>query len=178
MTADPARDVTGTAGSAAAFLELYDRTMPVVYRYLSRATAGDRALTEDLTQETFMSAIRATRDGDARELTLAYLMVIARNKLIDHHRRQARDERKLSMAWNDTGDRGVSIDADVSPSEATAMLASLPAMQRLALNLRYVDDLPVAEVARLLGRSVHATESLLVRARRSLELAHGEQRNG
>jgi DNA-directed RNA polymerase specialized sigma24 family protein len=34
--------------------------------------------------------------------------------------------------------------------------------------LKYVDDLPVADVARELGRSVHATESLLARGRASL----------
>jgi RNA polymerase sigma-70 factor (ECF subfamily) len=36
------------------------------------------------------------------------------------------------------------------------------------LVLRYVDDLSVAEVAREMGRSVHATESLLTRARTAL----------
>ncbi len=34
-----------------------------------------------------------------------------------------------------------------------------------ALTLRYLDGLPVPEVARHLGRSLHATEALLVRAR-------------
>lgn len=38
---------------------------------------------------------------------------------------------------------------------------------RLVLTLRYVDDLPVAAVAELTRRSVHATEGLLVRARQS-----------
>ena len=36
---------------------------------------------------------------------------------------------------------------------------------RVALTLRYVDGLPVPEVAEILGRTVHATEALLVRAR-------------
>ena len=41
-------------------------------------------------------------------------------------------------------------------------------MERLALALRYVDDLPVAVVAEHIGRSVRATESILVRARQRL----------
>jgi RNA polymerase sigma-70 factor (ECF subfamily) len=41
--------------------------------------------------------------------------------------------------------------------------------------LRYVDDLSVAEVARLLGKSVRATESLLARARTALRAAYEEQ---
>ena len=41
--------------------------------------------------------------------------------------------------------------------------------------LRYVDDLPVPEVAAVLGRSVHATETLLVRARRAFRTAYGKE---
>ena len=52
--------------------------------------------------------------------------------------------------------------------QVLASLNALPALQRAALGLRYLDDLPVPEVARLLGRSVHATESLLVRGREGL----------
>ena len=49
-----------------------------------------------------------------------------------------------------------------------ARLAALPPLQRAALVLRYGDDLPVGEVARIVGKSVHATESLLARGRSAL----------
>ena len=57
-------------------------------------------------------------------------------------------------------------------------MRELPDDQRAALVFRYHDDLPVADVAALLGRSVDATESLLVRARqralrRLSEVDHG-----
>ena len=45
------------------------------------------------------------------------------------------------------------------------MLAELSAEHRSVLTLRYIDGLPVGEVAALLDRSVHATESLLTRAK-------------
>jgi RNA polymerase sigma-70 factor (ECF subfamily) len=45
------------------------------------------------------------------------------------------------------------------------VLARLGGHHRAALTLRYLDGLPVTEVARHLDRSVHATEALLVRAR-------------
>ena len=51
------------------------------------------------------------------------------------------------------------------------MLASLPPHHRAALTLRYLDGLPVDEVAGHLGRSVHATESLLMRAKASFRRA-------
>ena len=45
------------------------------------------------------------------------------------------------------------------------MLDRLGAHHRAALTLRYLDGLPVPEVARHLDRTLHATEALLVRAR-------------
>ena len=49
--------------------------------------------------------------------------------------------------------------------DVQAVLDRLTSPHRAALTLRYLDDLPVPEVAALLGRTVHATEALLVRAR-------------
>ena len=56
-----------------------------------------------------------------------------------------------------------------------AALGGVPATQRAALVLRYVDDCTVGQIAETLGRSVRATESLLARARRNLELEYREQ---
>ena len=57
-------------------------------------------------------------------------------------------------------------------------MAHLPWPQRAALTLRYLDGLPVAEVAACLGRSVHATETLLVRARAALRKVYREEDSG
>ena len=51
-------------------------------------------------------------------------------------------------------------------------LRSLPASQRAVLVFVVLDDLPVAEAARLLGKSRGATESLLFRARESFRRAY------
>jgi len=61
------------------------------------------------------------------------------------------------------------------PSGATQALARLSDDQRAALVLRYVDDMSVRDVARMLGRGVRATESLLVRARESLRTEYRYQ---
>jgi RNA polymerase sigma-70 factor (ECF subfamily) len=56
-----------------------------------------------------------------------------------------------------------------------AALGRLNAFQRAALTLRYLDGLPVADVAGHLGRSLHATETLLARSRTALRLVYREQ---
>ncbi len=57
---------------------------------------------------------------------------------------------------------------------AREVLAELGAHHRAALTLRYLDGLPVAEVAEHLGRTLHATEALLVRARRAFRVRYAE----
>ena len=153
----------------------YDNSVRDVYRYFHRATAGDRRLTEDLTQETFMACVRATRDGQPDATTMPWLMGVARHKLIDHYRRRGRDERKLSLAWSVRADDETTGEFDVTDTEALDALAHLTSMHRLVLVLRYVDDLSITDVAAAIGRSVRASESLLVRARHALDeiLAEG-----
>jgi RNA polymerase sigma-70 factor, ECF subfamily len=58
---------------------------------------------------------------------------------------------------------------------ARAALERLGPHHRLALTLRYLDGLPVPEVARLLDRTLHATEALLVRARAAFRRAYDIQ---
>ena len=61
---------------------------------------------------------------------------------------------------------------------ANEVLAALGPHHRLALTLRYVDGLPVADVAELLGRTPNATEALLVRARTAYRRAYLEGEGG
>ncbi len=60
-------------------------------------------------------------------------------------------------------------------SAAYSALARLSGPQRAALSLRYLDGLPVAEVADHLDRTVQGTETLLVRARAALRQIYREE---
>jgi RNA polymerase sigma-70 factor (ECF subfamily) len=164
-------------GGWAVFVDAYRASMPAVYRYLYRGTGGDVGLAEDLTQATFLVALRAFKAGRADCLSMPWLRVVARSRLVDHYRKRSREETKLSVIGGRRGD-DVELPGDLSVPEALAALRTLPASQRAALVLRYLDDLPVADVAAALGRSVRATESLLVRAREAFRTAYEESRDG
>lgn len=155
-------------------LELYDEALPHVYGYLL-ARCGDRPLAEDLTAETFLAAVSAIRKPDAPPLSTAWLIGVARHKLADHWRRREREERGLRVLDGDPVSEDP-WDVAVDGIRARAALAELGAHHRAALSLRYLDGLPVSEVADLLGRTVHATEALLVRARNAFRRAYtGEE---
>jgi RNA polymerase sigma-70 factor, ECF subfamily len=143
-----------------------DRALPELYGYLLHR-CGSRELAEDLTSEVVLAAIDRVRGGAPIEMTAPYLMVIARNKLIDHWRRQARQRRNLTLLGRQAPREADADATTFEPGRADASLAALNPMQRAALTLRYVDDLSVPTVATALGRSVQATETLLVRAKRA-----------
>jgi RNA polymerase sigma-70 factor (ECF subfamily) len=173
------QDATATPGDAGkALLALYDEALPRVYGYLLRR-CGRAGLAEDLCAQTFLAAVGSVRRHDPAPLSVAWLIGVARHKLIDHWRAQSREERGLSLIGEGPGPEGDDPwDAKLDAMRAQDTLAKLIPPHRAALTLRYLDDLPVPEVAAHLDRSLHATEGLLVRARRAFRRAYEVEEAG
>ena len=158
------------------FLALYDAALPYVYGYLL-ARCGRAVLAEELTSETMLAAVDTLkRAAQPASLSTAWLLGIARHKLVDYWRRLGREERSLrslaSQASDETEDPW---DVHLDSLRARATLERLAPQHRAVLTLRYLDDLPVADVADILDRTQHATEALLVRARQAFRHAYSEQ---
>ena len=153
---------TVPVGSPSGFVALYERTVTDVYSYLA-SRVGDWAAAEDLTQDVFVAGARHVAAGDV--VDLAWLIGVARHKLVDHWRAQARRDRNLALAESSEHTRGVEGSASIDPGLAAVVLAGLNPTYRAALVLRHVDGLGVVAVADHLGRSVEATEQVLSRAR-------------
>jgi RNA polymerase sigma-70 factor (ECF subfamily) len=156
-----------------ALLALYDRALPEVYGYLLRR-CGDEGTAEDLTSETFMAAVDGVNRGRIPDLTVAWLIGVARHKLVDHWRRKEREERKLKAVESDAREPEDDWDVEVDAVVAREVLAQLGPHHQAALTLRYLDGLPVPEVAGHLGRTIHATEALLVRAKKAFREEYGD----
>jgi RNA polymerase sigma-70 factor, ECF subfamily len=161
--------------SGRTLLDLYDRALPVVYGYLV-SRVGDRATAEELTSEVFLAAVDATGRDAGPAIDTAWLVGVARHKLVDHWRRREREERKLTAVAALPDDHDDPWDARLDVLQARATLTQLGPANRLALTLRYLDGLSIPEMARELGRSRHATEALVVRARAAFRAAYdGEE---
>ena len=159
--------------SGRAIIDLYDRALPEVYSYF-KLRCGDFAVAEDLTAETFLAACDAADREQLGDVTVAWLIGIARHKLIDHWRREARYERQLRAVAERAEAVDDPWDAQVDAATIERVLASLSTVNRLALTLRYLDGLTVPEVAALLGRTVAATDQVLARARTQFRRHYGE----
>lgn len=158
---------------ALALLEIYEQALPEVYRYLL-ARCGDVSLAEELSSETFLGAVAAARKSGGPAVSTAWLVGIARHKLADHWRRRGREERVLRLAYQAEPDTSEPWEQALDALVARQALAGLGAHHRAVLILRYVDGLPVAQVAEHLQRTVHATEALLARARSAFRAAYDD----
>src|SRR3954464_13920735 len=79
-----------------AIVALFDRALPEAYHYLLHR-CGRRSLAEDLTSDTLLAAVQAVRRGAVTEPSPAWLVGIARHKLIDHWRSTEREARRLRL---------------------------------------------------------------------------------
>ena len=150
----------------------------MVYGYFVRR-CGDRSTAEDLTSETFLAAMDAARKSDPPPIAVPWLLGVARHKLADHYRRR---HDRLTVPVADLPEPVLAAvsaaddwDAELDRLVAESVLARLTEPHRTVLVLRYMDDCTVGECAELIGRTVHATEALLVRARRVFKNQYPER---
>jgi RNA polymerase sigma-70 factor (ECF subfamily) len=158
-------------------LALYDEALPAVYGYLL-SRCGNAALAEDLTAETFLAAVTAVKKG-AVIPNAPWLLGTARHKLVDHWRAMAREQSHLHAVAVLAGTGAPGEDEDpwderLDALRAQQVLQSLAPQHRAVLVLRYLDDLSVPRVAEELGRTRHATEALIVRARAAFRRAYAD----
>jgi RNA polymerase sigma-70 factor, ECF subfamily len=157
------------AGRAEAVQRLLDTVAPIVYGFLHARVGGDDAAAEDLLQETLLEAVRSAGGyrGDAALST--WLCAIARRRLARHYERERRDEVARSglrlVADLDT----VRPDDELETrDEVVRALGRLSPLHRQVLVLKYLDGLPVEQIAGELGRTRVQVQSLLQRARENL----------
>lgn len=177
--ADRVAQLRASFASEATFRAFYDGALPRLYGYLLHR-CSDEALAQDLAQAAFTEAVRGFRSYDGAAEPVTWLIGIARHKLVDHFRAVEREERRrMRLVVRElAGEPGDAAWQSLAERELlTEALGRLTAMQRAVLILHYADGFPVRDVAREIGKSESATESLLTRARDALREAYEEARH-
>src|SRR5262252_204385 len=145
---------------------LYQRYAPDVRRFVL-FLSGDPAMADEITSDTFVSAWLA-RDRIRQPTVKSYLFAIARNLYRDLQRRQ---ERHTELDEHMT-DKRISAQTHMEQTaEVRAVLAALqqlPEMDRTALLMRALDEMPYDEIAETLGFSVVVATVKVYRARLKL----------
>ena len=156
------------------FRAFYEEALPRVYGYFLHRCGGSVPLAEDLTQETFLASVDELKKGRRPETPMPWIYGIARHKLLDHYRKQARAEQPVAETGLGLEESAVPVQDDGGRERAVAALAAVPTSQRTALVLCYLDGFTAAEVAGELGKSTAAIHSLLERGRDSFKRAYLE----
>ena len=163
-----------TQGDPAAVTELVERYADDVYRFVYHQVGGIAQDAEDIAQETFMAALKAIHRfrGDSKLRT--WLFSIAAHKVADLRRRIGR---KPEIVPLDNVDMSLQVE-DPNPEQAVEQLQAqqrvhqallqLPPHYSEALVLKYIQDMRVREIGKVMKRSEKSVESILVRARRLL----------
>jgi RNA polymerase sigma-70 factor (ECF subfamily) len=172
------------AGEEAAFDEFFEGSFPGLYRFALVRLGYDEDAAEEVAQATLCAAITriATYRGEAALFT--WLCTFCRHEISAYYRKTRRTAAQVELAEDDPevaaalqtlsfleeGPEDTLRRAEVARLVHVA-LDSLPGRYADALEWKYVDGLPVSEIAERLRVSAKAAESLLTRAREAFREA-------
>ena len=154
------------------FSEIYDRQINKIYRFVFlKVNSKEKA--EDITSETFSKAWSVFKNEDRQIKNMsAFLYRIAKNLIVDYYRAKnqvlvvSTEEVPIIDHTQDIEQK--SIDKSDMRSIKVA-LADLSQAYQDVIIWYYLDDLPIAKVAELSGRTESATRVLIHRAVYSLK---------
>lgn len=161
----------------AAFIKAYDLYLDDIYRFIFfKVNSKEEA--EDLTSLVFLKAWDHIQNNQLRDFKSlkALFYKIARNAVIDHYRKQSqRQEVSLNQEEGtiDVADervdlgRAQEINSDFKIVESK--LAELKDEYREVIVLKYVDELSISEIARILDKSNGNVRVLIFRALNALK---------
>lgn len=159
-------------GSEAAWRQVYLELAPAVLGYL-RVRGAPEA--EDLTGEVFLQVVRdlSRFSGDERQFR-AWVLSVARNRLIDEGRRRRRRPvepatEELLIAAGPRGNVEQEALEGLEAQDVLRLIAGLSPDQQDVLVLRLVGDLTVEEVAAAIGKRPGAVKALQRRGLQAIE---------
>ena len=149
-------------GNQWAFTKLYDENFDKVYRYIYFRISS-QAEAEDLTQEVFLKALQSIGSYKWQDVPFAsWLFRIAHNQVIDYVRKQSKHKKvPLEEAAAVSMEDPVAItEQRFEAQELTDAVKRLSTAQREVISLRFLADLPIADVARILGKREGTVKAL------------------
>lgn len=152
-------------GDPKAFTQLYDYYFDKVYRYVT-FRAKDKIEAEDITQEIFLKIVTSIHSFSFRGIPFsAWLFRIAHNKVIDSLRKKNRQQ-TVSFCELPTippscaDDLHLKVELEFDVEKLRAATKQLTSAQQDVISLRFIAELSIAEVARLMGKSQGAIKAL------------------
>jgi len=171
-----ARLVSAARQNRSAFVALYRRYLPRVYRYVYRRV-GNQQDAEDVTASVFTQALESLEDYREQGSFAGWLFTIAHHRVADYHRQQRErislEEVVPALSNSGPGPEALALQRDRLKRVAQALDELTPDRQE-ALALRFFGELSNKEVAQVMGKSEAAVKMLVYRALNQLRRRCGE----
>jgi RNA polymerase sigma factor (sigma-70 family) len=148
-------------------MRIYQETIQPLYGYMARRTGGNRELTEDIVQESYLRALDGWKSGAPPDVPLAWLKRVARNVLIDFLRQKKWEHKPQGNL--DPSARQPSTQDQFESLELFLAISSLGRKKARVIEAFYYDGMKVSEIAAEMAVSVRAVEGYLRRARQALK---------
>jgi len=162
--------MTSLKGTEERILATYRETIGALYGYVSRNCGGDRTLAEDVTQETWLRAVREWRNRGLPDQPIAWLTTVARNLLVSYYRHKQPVALEPGQADEALAalDEGRAAESSARTAVVCHALAKLPVAEAQLLEAFHFEDRRMSQIAETLGLSERAVEGRLRRARQRL----------
>lgn len=163
------------AGDLEAWRSWYAAHFDRLAEYARWRCGGVADLTEEVIQETWLTAVRKLRSFDPEKAPFfAWLCGIAANAARNRVRSRWRERRRFRRlnAADDAPSTSIACVADQKAEQVAAALAALPEHYEAVLRAKYLERKSVAEIACDRRESLKAVESLLTRARQAFRDAY------
>jgi RNA polymerase sigma-70 factor, ECF subfamily len=152
------------------FSKIYDQCINKIYRFIF-LKVNSQEITQDLCSETFLKGWEAYKNNPNIENPSAFLYRIARNLVTDYYREKGRaqfvsPETVPIIDPNPGLEEKSAFNSDLD--QVKAVLADLKEDYQNVIIWHYLDDLPIAKVAKMLNKTEEATRVTLHRALKSL----------
>jgi RNA polymerase sigma-70 factor (ECF subfamily) len=154
-----------------ALAEAHDTYYSAIFRYIAYKV-GNQETAEDLTSEVFVRLLDAVRDRHAPQNTLrGWLYSVAGHIVTDYYRKQSRSGKDVLLM--ETLESDIVGPAEYSAKKQTLeelhdALSELTDEQQDVIALRFGYEMPIKEVAQIIGKSEGAVKQLQARAVASL----------
>ena len=155
-------------GREAAFLQLFEEHHLPLYRFAYRLT-GSASDAEDVVQECFMELLRPACSYDPDRSSLrTYLFGVVRNQSLKRRRRSVPSPGEAAEPRAEGSPESRVLHTELEDVVARAVM-QLPETQKEVLILAHYEQMPLAEIARVMALDLGAVKSRLQRARAALK---------
>ncbi|MBM4448552.1 MAG: sigma-70 family RNA polymerase sigma factor [Chloroflexi bacterium] len=147
----------------AALTQLYEGNFDKIYRYIV-LKIGDRTEAEDMTQQVFLKAFKSISGYQSKGSPFSsWLFRIAHNQIVDYWRKKSKRPTvplEETLIGSSHSNPSSDVERKMEIEQLVAATRGLTEMQREVISLRFAGGLPVAQVARIMGKSEGAIKAL------------------